>query len=107
MGSDSPGQLMPFPYKPRSGRVINGDESELSSGMKTRRRGCNRLHHHGAIWQIITGHTKKGKVLSLLNLKILNNLCLENNKSCFITGEPGTGKTYMCKEFQQSLLNKL
>jgi hypothetical protein len=23
MGSDSPGQLMPFPYKPRSGRVIN------------------------------------------------------------------------------------
>ena len=62
MGSDSPGQLMPFPYKPRSGRVINGDEPELSSGREIRRRGCNRLHHHGATWQMITGHTKKGKV---------------------------------------------
>ena len=41
MGSDSLGQLMSFPYKPRSGRVINGDEPELSSGMEIRRRGCN------------------------------------------------------------------
>jgi hypothetical protein len=52
---------MPFPYKPRSGRVINGDEPELSSGREIRRRGCNLLHHHGATWQTITGHTKKGK----------------------------------------------
>ncbi len=42
MGSDSPGQIMPFPYKPRSGRVMNGDAPELSSGKEIRRRGCNQ-----------------------------------------------------------------
>ncbi len=29
---------------------------------------------------------------------------LDNYKGCFITGEPGTGKTYMCKGLQQELL---
>jgi hypothetical protein len=67
---------MPFPYKPRSGRVINGDEPELSSGREIRRRGCNRLHHHGATWQMITGHTKKGKVLIFITASTL--LCILN-----------------------------
>jgi hypothetical protein len=26
---------------------------------------------------------------------------LDDNKGAFITGEPGTGKTYMCKELQK------
>ena len=43
MGSDSPGQLMPYPYKLHSGRVINGNEPELSSGKEILRRGCNQL----------------------------------------------------------------
>ena len=30
---------------------------------------------------------------------------LDNDKGCFITGEPGTGKTYMCKGLQNELLN--
>ncbi len=30
---------------------------------------------------------------------------LDDDKSCFITGEPGTGKTYMCKELQQESLS--
>jgi hypothetical protein len=42
MGSDSPGQLMPFPCKSRSGRVINGDEFELPSREEIRRRGCDQ-----------------------------------------------------------------
>ena len=28
-------------------------------------------------------------------------------KGCFITGEPGTGKTYMCKELQQEILKSV
>jgi type II secretory pathway predicted ATPase ExeA len=32
---------------------------------------------------------------------------LDEDKSCFITGEPGTGKTYVCKELQQEVLNKV
>ena len=32
---------------------------------------------------------------------------LDDDKSCFITGEPGTGKTYMCKELQKELLSKV
>jgi len=30
-----------------------------------------------------------------------------DNKGCFITGEPGTGKTYMCKKLQQEILNSI
>ena len=30
---------------------------------------------------------------------------LDDDKGCFITGEPGTGKTYMCKGLQQEILN--
>jgi len=30
-----------------------------------------------------------------------------DDKGCFITGEPGTGKTYMCKKLQQEILNSI
>jgi Cdc6-like AAA superfamily ATPase len=30
-----------------------------------------------------------------------------DNKGCFITGEPGTGKTYMSKKLQQEILNSI
>ncbi len=43
MESEPPGQLMPFPYKPHSGRVINGDEPELSSWKEVQHSGCNQL----------------------------------------------------------------
>ena len=32
---------------------------------------------------------------------------LDDNNGCFITGEPGTGKTYMCKKLQQEILNSI
>jgi hypothetical protein len=41
-----------------------------------------------------------------IQLKNITQFKLDDNESCFITGEPGTGKTYMCKELQQELLNK-
>ena len=67
LGSDSPGQLMPFPYKPRSGRVINGDEPELSSGKEIRRHGCNQLQHHCATrqWSRDTRRREKFKPIYL------------------------------------------
>ncbi len=34
----------------------------------------------------------------------MKNFKLDNDKGCFITGEPGTGKTYMCKGLQQEIL---
>jgi hypothetical protein len=30
-----------------------------------------------------------------------------DDKGHFITGEPGTGKTYMCKKIQQEILNNI
>ena len=39
-------------------------------------------------------------------LKHITEFKLDDNKGAFITGEPGTGKTYMCKELQKELLNK-
>ena len=38
-------------------------------------------------------------------LKNIEQFKLEDNKSCYIYGEPGTGKTYMCKGLQQELLS--
>ncbi len=32
---------------------------------------------------------------------------LDDNKGCFIAGEPGTGKTYMCKGLQQEILKSV
>jgi hypothetical protein len=32
-----------------------------------------------------------------IKLTKIEELELDDNKGCFITGEPGTGKTYMCK----------
>ena len=40
-------------------------------------------------------------------IKNIEEFKLDDNKSCFITGEPGTGKTYMCKELQKELLSKV
>jgi Cdc6-like AAA superfamily ATPase len=40
-------------------------------------------------------------------LKHITEFKLDDNKGAFITGEPGTGKTYMCKELQKELLNKV
>jgi hypothetical protein len=42
-----------------------------------------------------------------IELAHIEEFKLDDDKSCFITGEPGTGKTYMCKELQQELLNKV
>ncbi len=38
--------------------------------------------------------------------KNINKFKLDDDKCFFITGEPGTGKTYMCKQLQQVILNK-
>ncbi len=40
-----------------------------------------------------------------IKLTKIEEFKLDNNKGCLITGEPGTGKTYMCKGLQQELLN--
>ena len=40
-----------------------------------------------------------------VELEKVKTFMLKDNKGCFITGEPGTGKTYMCKELQQEILN--
>ncbi len=37
------------------------------------------------------------------NLTHIEEFELDGNKGCFITGEPGTGKIYMCKELQQEI----
>ena len=40
-------------------------------------------------------------------LKNITEFKLDDNKGAFITDEPGTGKTYMCKELQKELLSKV
>ncbi len=40
-----------------------------------------------------------------IELKYIEQFKLDDNKSCYIYGEPGTGKTYMCKGLQQELLS--
>ncbi len=40
-------------------------------------------------------------------LKHITEFRLDDDKGAFITGEPGTGKTFMCKELQQELLSKV
>ncbi len=40
-------------------------------------------------------------------LENIEEFKLDNDKGCFITGEPGTGKTYMCNELQDELFNKV
>ena len=42
-----------------------------------------------------------------IKLKQIKEFKLDNDKGCFITGEPGTGKTYMCKQLQQEILNSV
>ena len=42
-----------------------------------------------------------------IELKNIEQFKLIDNKSCYIYGEPGTGKTYMCKELQKELLNNV
>jgi hypothetical protein len=42
-----------------------------------------------------------------IELAHIEEFKLDDDKSCFITGEPGTGKTYMCKELQKELLSKV
>ncbi len=32
---------------------------------------------------------------------------LDDNKGCFITGEPGTGKKYICKGLQKEIFNSV
>ncbi len=32
---------------------------------------------------------------------------IDDNNVCFITGEPGTGKTYMCKGLQQEIVKSV
>jgi hypothetical protein len=38
--------------------------------------------------------------------KHITEFKIDDNKGAFITGEPGTGKTYKCNELQQELLKK-
>jgi len=38
-----------------------------------------------------------------INLTQIEEFKLDDDKGCFITGEPGTGKTYMCKGLQQEI----
>ena len=40
-----------------------------------------------------------------MKLTQIEKFKLEDNKGCFITGEPGTGKTFLCKELQHEILN--
>jgi hypothetical protein len=40
-----------------------------------------------------------------MKLTQIEKFKLEDNKGCFITGEPGTGKTFLCKELQHESLN--
>jgi hypothetical protein len=42
-----------------------------------------------------------------MKLTQIKELKLDNEKGCFITGEPGTGKTYMCKGLQKEILNSV
>ncbi len=39
-------------------------------------------------------------------LKHITEFKLDDNKGAFIIGEPGTGKTCMCNELQQEVINK-
>jgi hypothetical protein len=38
-----------------------------------------------------------------IKLTKIEEFKLDDNKGCFITGDPGTGKTYMCKGLQNEL----
>jgi hypothetical protein len=42
-----------------------------------------------------------------IKLTKIEEFKLDDDKGCFITGEPGTGKTYMCKGLQQEILNSV
>jgi hypothetical protein len=42
-----------------------------------------------------------------IKLTQIKEFKLDDNKGCFITGEPGTGKTYMCKGLQKEILNSV
>ena len=42
-----------------------------------------------------------------IELTKIEEFKLDDDKGCFITGEPGTGKTYMCKGLQQEILNSV
>ena len=42
-----------------------------------------------------------------IKLTKIEEFNLDDDKGCFITGEPGTGKTYMCKGLQQEILNSV
>ena len=42
-----------------------------------------------------------------MKLTQIKEFKLDDNKGCFITGEPGTGKTYMCKGLQKEILNSV
>ena len=42
-----------------------------------------------------------------IELTKIEEFKLDDDTGCFITGEPGTGKTYMCKGLQQEILNSV
>jgi hypothetical protein len=42
-----------------------------------------------------------------IKLTQIKEFKLDDNNGCFITGEPGTGKTYMCKALQKEILNSV
>ena len=42
-----------------------------------------------------------------INLTKIEEFKLDNDKRCFIIGEPGTDKTYMCKQLQQEILKSV
>jgi hypothetical protein len=42
-----------------------------------------------------------------MKLSQIKEFKLDDNNGCFITGEPGTGKTYMCKGLQQEILKRV
>ena len=42
-----------------------------------------------------------------MKLTQIKEFKLDDNKGCFITGEPGTGKTFMCKGLQQEILKSV
>ena len=39
-------------------------------------------------------------------LKNIESFDLKNNKGCFITGKPGTGKTFLCNKLKKEIINK-
>jgi hypothetical protein len=48
--------------------------------------------------------TKIGGIVRGIVFTQVKEFKLDDNKGCFITGIPGTGKTYICKGLQQEIL---